>query len=266
MILTIPQNTIVRALVTDTNATVQQAAALFHPTIQPGNHSLVSNASNYTSKGVLGQWISNGKSLSHLSSFGTDFYEWRPVLGFDPSHKVGLYFRAWRDNWYPEKFTPWNGFALVRRGIIGGAINPAYSENHEVNNFLGFGVTASRELVIKWEDGWEQHHLGLPVQGITKTQGFQSMIEAGVIEGGDGGYGGDLVVYRDNQPANVPYNDGFPPRVLPNVLCLELSQIQGQPEPPPVEPPVEPPSSIPPIIETQELDGTRIARYRRVIE
>ena len=241
MILTIPQNTIVRALITDTNATVEQAAALFHPTIRPGNHSLVINASNYTSKGVLGQWISNGKSLRHISTW-FDWYGWRPILGFDPSHKVGLCFRDWPNSWYPEKFNVWNGFALVRRAIINGAINPAYEENNEINNFLGFGVTASRDLVIMWEDGWEQHHEGLPPKGILKTAGFNAMIAAGVVEGGDGGYGGDLVVYIDNQPANVPYNDGFPPRHLPNVLCLELSQLSGQPEPPPVDPPPPPTS------------------------
>ena len=261
-ILTIPK--IERAHVTKTKQTVAAAAEWFHSTIAPGNHSIVLNASNYTSRGVKGQWISDGKSLSHLTTY-LDWFGWWPVLCFDPSHNVGFKFRLWPGSWYPEKMNIWNGFALVRRAIIDGKINPAYSEINEVNNFLGFGVTASRGLVICWEDGWEVHHEGLPAQGITKTQGFNAMMEAGVVHGGDGGYGGDLEIYIDDKLANVPYNDGFEPRVLPNALCLELAQIPGIPEPPapPEPPPVDPPAvSIPPIIETQELDGTPIGKYR----
>jgi hypothetical protein len=268
-LIKISPNNIVRAHVLDYYATVEEAGNQFVETISPGNQVIVLNASNYNlsgyPRGVVGQWYCDGKSLSHLSSLGTDFFEWRPVFCFDPSHKVGMYFRDWLKSrrWYPEEIKIWNGFALQRWGIKNGVVNPDFNDNNEVNNFLGFGITASRELVIYAVDGWDNHHLGYPSEGVTKTEGFKTMIAAGAYNGGDGGYGGDFYFYFYNgiegKIVNNWYNDNEPPRVLPNNLCLELLPgtivLDGET---PTEPPVEPPSNEQNIvdIDVNYNDGT----------
>ena len=238
-LLKIQQNT-VRALVTGDRAqkrTVEMAAAEFHPTIQPGNHSIVVNASSFY-QSVTGQWYSDGSAIQAA------WFDWRPVLCFDPSHRPFLWFRSWPYTYYPEKGTVWNGFALTRRGVQNGVINPAFNDNNEINNFLGFGITASRELVIYWVDGWDDHHEGYSPQGITKTQGFNAMIDAGVVHGGDGDYGGSLTVFLDGQLANNWYNDGKPMRPVWNHLCLEVTQLPGQVEPPDPNPEPEPSKDV----------------------
>lgn len=244
-IFKIQQSFIVRAFVTGygSKRTVAQAAADFHATIQPGNHSIVVNGDGFPASGFQSNsiWVSDGKWRNTVQM------EWRPRVTFDRNHKMAIGFRE-TPFYYPEKVTDWNAFSLTRRLVMGGKVNPAFRDNGELNSRLGFGVTAGGELVMAGTDGWDVHHEGLPAQGWTLTRLAEELIAQGVVEGGDGDSGGSYTLAIDGTVVNEWYNDGEPMRAVVNHLCLEVTEILGvvvpPPEPPDPEPEPEPENPI----------------------
>jgi len=216
----IPQSDIVRAYVTgySTKKTVAEAAADFHATVQPGNHSIVINGDGWNGLQSNSIWWSDGKVKNSVQ------LDWRPRVVFDKNHKMTMRFKGIPYYW-PDNLPDWNTFSLTRRLVIGGAINPAFGESGELNARCGFGITANNEFVIVGADGDDAANLG-----VTVTEIGEALIAEGVIEGGDGDGGGSFTLAYDGIVVNDWYNDGLPMRSVINHLCLE---IQGDTTPPP---------------------------------
>ena len=236
-----PQETIIKALVTSypNRETVAKAAFDFHKGITPGNRSFVIN---------IGSWgRSNEYQEVTISDGRVKFYNqvspftYRPGISFSKTHLAS--FKSWDGKGYPGNRTDWNRAGLNRELVQNGEINPAWvpKETGELDSRTGFGITADNELVVIMRYGWDQHSEGKPSQGETITDIGRALIDMGCVWGGDGDAGGSTTFAVDGEVIDGWYNDGKPMRAVKTHLCLELTQMPGQTEPP-TEPPSEPPT------------------------
>lgn len=262
--------------------TVAEVAAWWHSTCQPSNHSYVANGDDY---GLINLTQSNSLWMSEGNWLNATRLEWRPAVVFNQAGQVAMWFKgalpsllgtgtefsalskvsnlpvlqAILTSWYPTAIAQWNIFSLTRHLIVNGKINPAFTDDHQINNFVGWGINAAGNLCTYFRDGWDIRP-GYPAQGITKTQGAQKMIDNGVIHGGDGGYGGGLVVAIDGQVVNDWYNDGDAMHRNINHVCIESSVPIGGETPPIEPPPTEPPQTTKKIVSAKFIptydDGT----------
>jgi len=243
-----PRETILDSHVTNCGfATVGQVAA-WKP-----EYNFIINGDGWPDGGRTSNsiWYSEGGGKNQKQM------EWRPWINFNKSNEykfgrvIGTHF--WNFNCVSgSRF-------IVERGAVN---SQSWRWSPELNARTAIGIAYNGDLVVAVVDGYDKYKETFLDAGLSLLGLAELMIENDCETAMDLDGGGSTTLYVNGVLANEPNDDGIPgERAVVNHLCLRLLEIPGT-EPPPVEPPPNPePSSIPPIIETKELDGTPIGRY-----
>ena len=241
-VFTIPKDTILDSHITDVGFATGKQVAAWKP-----EYNFIINGDGWPDGGRTSNsiWYSEGGGKNQKQM------DWRPWLNFDKhnNYKFGW---VWGTHWL--NFNCVSGTRFI---VENGLLNTKWKTwPPELNARTAIGINYDGDLVVAIVDGMDKPNpSGLSLLGLAELMMDQNCKTAMDLDGG-----GSTTLYVNGALANDPNDDGVPgERAVVNWLCLRLSDFI--PEPPPEEPPIEPPSTIPPIIQTHEKDGTLIARY-----
>ena len=178
----------------------------------------------------------NNKSASIWYSEGvgknTTQKDWRPWLNFNKNNEYKFGW-VWGTFWLN-----FNAISGTRFIVENGSINSKFETwPPELNARTAIGIDGAGDLVIAIVDGRDRPN----PEGLSLVELALLMLENGCVTAMDLDGGGSTTLYVNGGLANQPNDNGdLGERAVVNHLCLRLSEIPGQPEPPPVEPPPDP--------------------------